>query len=66
MDSIVSEFIDETFGNEILKRGDILSDSERMQIVNSLILIVFSHRCSKNDRFILEGEDDHQARVKRL
>lgn len=59
MDIIIAEFIDETFGSEILKRGDILNEAERMQVINSFTLIVFSHRYSKDDKFILEGEADH-------
>jgi len=57
VDLIMIEFIDETFGKEILKRQDILSESERMQIINSLIMIVFSHRYSKGDKLIFEAED---------
>jgi len=61
MDIMMKDFIDYIFGSEILQgthqgAGGVLSDVERQQVINSMMMIVFSHRYSKGDKFILESE----------
>lgn len=54
----MKDFIDCIFGSEILigTSCNEITDTERQQIVNSMMMIVFSHRYSKGDKFILESE----------
>ena len=52
MDSLMQRFIANTFGQDILA----VSQQDLQLMTNSLIQIVFSHRYSKGDRFIVEAE----------
>ena len=61
MDQIMGEFIDQTFGQEILNNTELLNDKERLQIIRSCSLIVHSHRHSKDDKFIIEAEAEQHA-----
>jgi hypothetical protein len=36
--------------------NETLSNMERFQIINSMMMIVFSHRYNKGDKFIQEAE----------
>jgi len=60
MDIMMKDFIDYIFGSEILQgthqgTDEEITDVERQQIINSMMMIVFSHRYSKGDKFILES-----------
>merc|ERR1712166_1636495 len=52
------KFIDYIFGSDMLKLGVNITEKERQQVVHSMMLIVFSHRYSKGDRFIMEAEQE--------
>ena len=57
MDVMMRDFIQYIFGNQIFNGANYkVSDIEQQQIVNSMIMIVFSHRYSKGDKFIMEAE----------
>jgi len=58
MDLIMIKFIDYIFGSDMLKLGVNITEKERQQVVHSMMLIVFSHRYSKGDRFIMEAEQE--------
>ena len=58
MDSTMLKFIDYIFGSNMLKLSNIITDKERMQVVHTMMIIVFSHRYSKGDKFIIEAEQD--------
>ena len=64
MDSLIEKFIVSTFGANICKLSSRVGILERKQMVNSMMMIVFSHRYSKGDMFIneaLESEDAHMV-----
>ena len=54
MDNLVQRFIANTFGQDILA----VTPHDQQLMINSLIQIVFSHRYSKGDRFIVEAENE--------
>ena len=53
MDLIMTKFTELMFGSELMKH---IGQIEKTQIINSMMTIVFSHRYSKGDKFILEAE----------
>ena len=61
MDSLVEKFIQSTFGYDIFKFEARVSKLERMQLINSMMMIVFSHRYSKGDSFIQEATQSTKA-----
>ena len=64
MDSLIEKFIISTFGANIIRPSARVGYLERKQMVNSMMMIVFSHRYSKGDVFIneaLESEDAHMV-----
>jgi hypothetical protein len=48
-------FIDHVFGKELLKSTK-LSENERQQIIQSMMIFVFAHRHTKGDTFITETQ----------
>lgn len=52
------KFIEYIFGSDILKLNDDISKVEQQQVINSMMIIVFSHRYSKGDKFIIEAEQE--------
>jgi len=52
MDALILMFLKQTFGDDVVRP----EGKDRNQMVNSMIMIVFSHRYSKGDRFIVEAE----------
>lgn len=57
MDLLVEKFIVQTFGQELFNYDDQLNlgESEKMALINSMMMIVFSHRYCKGDLFINEA-----------
>lgn len=62
MDQLVEKFISYTFGKDILKEH-LIGKIEIRQLVNSMLMIVFSHRYSKGDKFIIEAEAEPDTLV---
>mmetsp|Transcript_16301 Transcript_16301/g.27555 ORF Transcript_16301/g.27555 Transcript_16301/m.27555 type:complete len:177 (-) Transcript_16301:1002-1532(-) len=54
VDKMIKQFFDHLFGSDIL--AGPVSPLEKQQVIMSLMMIVFSHRYNKGDRFILEAE----------
>lgn len=52
MDEIMDGFITEMFGDELLKAKS-LSEYQRLQIKNSMIMFSFAHRFTKTDNFLV-------------
>jgi hypothetical protein len=50
---LVSKFINQIFGNEVLSDSQI-----ELIIIRRVMMIVFSHRHSKQDKFVLEIEQE--------
>jgi len=61
MDSIMIKFIEYIFGSDMLRLSPQITSVERQQVINSMMIIVFSHRYSKGDKFIIEAEKDAPA-----
>ena len=59
MDEIVLRFVDYVFGADLL--GNLASDKN--QIILSIMQIVFSHRYSKGDKFILEADQEDKSTI---
>jgi hypothetical protein len=57
MDLLVEKFIVQTFGQELFNYDDQpdLGSSEKMALINTMMMIVFSHRYCKGDLFIHEA-----------
>jgi hypothetical protein len=51
MNVMMKDFIDYILGKDILKE---IGNSEKQQIIHSMMMICFSHRYNKGDRFIQE------------
>ena len=51
---LVNQFAVELFGSQLFQ-GDLMEE-EKQQITFALMMIVFSHRFSKGDKFMLEAE----------
>lgn len=62
MNVMMRDFINLTFGPEILRSDSELTDLERQQIVHSMMQIVFSHRYNKGDKFISEALEVNESR----
>lgn len=60
MDALLVKFISSTFGPEVLNRSN---EEDRRHILNSMMMIVFSHRYSKGDLFIQEAEAEADCLV---
>ena len=52
MNIMMRDFIDYILGKEVLKETNGLDQNERQQIIHSMMMICFSHRYNKGDRFI--------------
>lgn len=64
MDLLVDKFIAQTFGPEILDRaGSQLSQDDKMQLIDNMMMVVFSHRYCKNDVFISEALASAQCNI---
>jgi uncharacterized protein YeaC (DUF1315 family) len=61
MEENLRQFIDHMFGPEVLG-GKALTSEQKQQFVQSMMIFVFAHRHSKNDRFIEETRDALKAR----
>ena len=61
MNVMMRDFINLTFGPEILRSDSELTDLERQQIVHSMMQIVFSHRYNKGDKFISEALEVNES-----
>lgn len=61
MDSIMLQFIQHIFGSDILRLSADITPAEQQQVINSMMIIVFSHRYSKGDKFIIEAEQAAQG-----
>lgn len=57
MDTHVEKFIEQTFGPEVLAFEHVaeFGEYERMAMINTMMMIVFSHRYCKGDVFITEA-----------
>jgi hypothetical protein len=55
MDELIEKFIINTFGTDIMK---VHNETDAKLMINSMIMIVFSHRYNKGDRFIKESEEN--------
>ena len=56
MDQLVENFITSTFGQEIFAYSNTeLGHLEKMQMIDNMMMVVFSHRYCKNDTFINEA-----------
>jgi hypothetical protein len=53
MDENLRMFIDHLFGVELLNSKQ-LSEDQKKQLVQSMMMFVFAHRHSKGDKFIVE------------
>ena len=53
MDKMMKDFIDYILGKDILKE---VSERDQMLLIHSMMMICFSHRYNKGDRFIQEAE----------
>ena len=58
MNVMMRDFIDYILGKEVLKESNGLGEGERQQIIHSMMMICFSHRYNKGDRFIQEAESE--------
>jgi len=63
MDSLIEKFIVSTFGAEIMRQSSRVGALEKKQMVNSMIMIVFSHRYSKGDKFINEAMESQDKNM---
>lgn len=63
MDSIMLQFIRHIFGPDILKPSSSsdITPADQQLVINSMMIIVFSHRYSKGDKFIMEAEQGGQG-----
>jgi len=61
MDQLLKRFLTQTFGECLL--GPEVTEQESRQIVNSLMMVIFSHRVTKCDRFIREAEQEPNSLV---
>lgn len=52
MDEIMDGFITEMFGDELLK-SECVSEYQKVQIKNSMIMFSFAHRFTKTDNFLV-------------
>lgn len=55
MNVMMKDFIDYILGKDILKE---IGSCEKQQIIHSMMMICFSHRYNKGDRFIQEQETE--------
>ena len=55
MDQMMSKFVCSMFGKEIFGTDSELSTSDKLQLIHSMMMIVFSHRYNKGDLFINEA-----------
>lgn len=55
IDGLLEKFIVQTFSQSIFQLGPNFGEDEKMQIINSMLMIVFSHRYCKDDVFIKEA-----------
>ena len=53
MDKIIKAFIEKLMGKNIFESKD-LNEQQKIQIIQSMMLFVQSHRYSKGDKFITE------------
>lgn len=56
MNVMMRDFIDYILGKEVLKESGGLDENQRQQVIHSMMMICFSHRYSKGDKFIQEAE----------
>ena len=61
MDENLRMFIDHLFGPELLNSKQ-LSEDQKKQLVQSMMMFVFAHRHSKGDKFIVETQDEMTKR----
>ena len=62
MDALIERFLENTFGAQILSNPQ-LDKKSRQQMVNSMLMIVFSHRYTKGDKFLLEAQADSENKI---
>ena len=62
MDALIERFLENTFGAQILSNPQ-LDKKSRQQMVNSMLMIVFSHRYIKGDKFLLEAQADSENKI---
>jgi len=63
MDVLIEKFICMIFGPRILHLDGLNKEVEKRLIINSVTMIVFSHRYSKEDKFIIEAEQEYNSLV---
>ena len=56
MNVMMRDFIDYILGKEVLKECGGLNEAQRQQVIHSMMMICFSHRYNKGDKFIQEAE----------
>ena len=56
MNVMMRDFIDYILGKEVLKESGGLDENQRQQVIHSMMMICFSHRYSKGEKFIHEAE----------
>lgn len=54
VDGLLEKFLLSIFGNDVFDHGPKCEEHEKKQMINSMLMIVFSHRHCKNDLFITE------------
>jgi hypothetical protein len=52
MNVMMRDFIDYILGKEVLKECGGLNEAQRQQVIHSMMMICFSHRYNKGDKFI--------------
>ena len=55
IDSVLRKFILQKFGPAIFQLSPTFGEAEQMDLINSMLMIVFSHRYCKDDVFIKEA-----------
>ena len=55
---IVESFIEHIFGKGFLTNDNILSEIQRKKIIIRMMMILFSHRHTKKDIFIVEALEE--------
>lgn len=57
MDSLLHQFLESMFGKDLFTNS-CLNETQKKQLINSMMVFVFAHRHNKDDRFLKETENE--------
>lgn len=57
MDGLLTQFIEQMFGEDIFST-DCFDETQKKQLINSMMVFVFAHRHNKDDKFLKETEKE--------